>query len=285
MDVVTIGNDDLTVTVSPLGAEMQSLVTADGRNWLWSGDPRFWAGRSPILFPIVGRAPADQVSIDGRRYGMNQHGFARRSVFSLAEQTEAACRFVLTSDAASRTVYPFEFTLSVEHRVDGRAVIVTAEVENRDRRPMPFGIGFHPAFAWPLPGAAGEHRVWLDNCGEPPMARLSEGLVMQERRSSPFRHGELTLDRELFAADAMVFPEGAGTGARYGTEAQQVHLTWDNLPNFALWSKPGPFVCLEPWHGTAAEAGGTDALEQRPFCAVLKPGAAGRYALRAELVG
>src|SRR5690606_35763421 len=143
--------------------------------------------------------------------------------------------------------------LSVEHRLEGRAVVVTAEVENRDHRPMPFGIGLHPAFAWPLPGAAGGHQVWLENGGEAALGRLSGGLVKPERLPSPFRDGALTLGRELFEADAMLFPEGAGAGPRYGTDAVQVHLSWENLPNFALWSKPGPFVCLEPWHGTAAE--------------------------------
>ncbi|MFD2647422.1 aldose 1-epimerase family protein [Devosia albogilva] len=285
MELVTIANDQLTVTVSPLGAEMQSLVTADGRNWLWSGDPAVWSGRSPILFPMVGRAPDDQVSIEGKRYGMNQHGFARRSPFALAEQSAVACRFVLEASDATRAVYPFEFALRVEHRLEGRAVVVTAEVENRDHRPMPFGIGFHPAFAWPLPGAAGEHKVWLDNGGEPALVRLSGGLVKPEGLPSPFRRGELTLAREMFEADAMLLPEGAGTGARYGTDATQVHLSWENLPNFAVWSKPGPFVCLEPWHGTAAEVGGSDALEERPYTEVLGPGAVGRYAMRVEVVG
>ena len=285
MDIVTIGNSQLTVTVSPLGAEMQSLVTADGRNWLWSGDPAFWTGRSPILFPMVGRAPGDQVSIEGNRYGMAQHGFARRSGFTLAAASETACTFVLESNAVTREVYPFEFGLSVEHRVEGRAVVVTAEVSNRDHRPMPFGIGFHPAFAWPLPGAAGEHRVRLDNGGEPALARLSGGLVKREREASPFHAGELVVRPDLFEANAMLFPQGAGAGARYGTEETHVHLSWENLPNFALWSKPGPFLCLEPWHGTAAEVGGSDALEERPYTEVLGPGATGRYGFRAELVG
>ncbi len=285
MEQVTIANDALTVTVSPLGAEMQSLVTADGRNWLWSGDPAVWSGRAPILFPMVGRAPDDQVSIEGKRYGMNQHGFARRSGFALAERSATACRFVLEASEVTRAVYPFAFGLSVAYRLDERAVVVTAEVENRDHRPMPFGIGFHPAFAWPLPGAMGPHRVWLDNGGEPALVRLSGGLVKPERLASPFHDGELTLERAMFEADAMLFPEGAGAGARYGTDDQQVHLSWENLPNFAVWSKPGPFVCLEPWHGTAAEVGGSDALEERPYTEVLGPGAVGRYAMWVELVG
>ena len=59
-----------------------------------------------------------------------------------------------------------------------------------------------------------------------------------------------------------------------------------NLPNLALWSKPGaPFVCLEPWHGMAAEVGGSHDIAERPYGEVLGPGATGRYGFRVELVG
>lgn len=164
---IRIGNQDLTVDVSTLGAEMQALTSSDGRSWLWTGDAAFWTGRSPILFPIVGKTPDDKITIDGTVYPMAQHGFARRSEFALAASTETMCRFELTASEATRAVYPFEFQLAVVHAVEGRALTVTAEVSNRDQKPMPFGLGFHSAFAWPLPGASGrDHIVTLDNEGE-----------------------------------------------------------------------------------------------------------------------
>ena len=287
MSNIRIGNDQLSVEVSPLGSEMQSITTSDGQSWLWDGDAAFWSGRSPVLFPIVGRAPEDHVRIEGFRYPMGQHGFARRSEFALVESGADFCRMALAAGQASHAIFPFDFRLELEHRVEGRAVVVTAEVSNLDHRPMPFGIGFHPAFVWPLPGCAGlEHRVVLDNGGEPELVRLSGGLVKPERLASPFVAGELVLEHDLFADDAMLFPEGAGAGLRYGVGGKAVRLTWENLPNLALWSKAGAgFVCLEPWHGMAAEAGGSDELEQRPYGEVLGPGATGRYAFRAEMVG
>ena len=46
-----------------------------------------------------------------------------------------------------------------------------------------------------------------------------------------------------------------------------------NLPNFALWQKPGaPYLCLEPWHGTAPWNDQGDALETRNGGLVLPPG-------------
>lgn len=287
MGNVSIGNDELTVEVAPLGAEMQSIVTRDGASWLWDGDAAFWSGRSPILFPIVGKAPNDHVGIEGHRYPMGQHGFARRSEFTLAESGPDFVRFELASSQASHSIYPFDFLLSVEHRVSGRSVTVTAEVTNRDHRVMPFGIGFHPAFVWPLPGSEGQdHVVTLDDGAEPDLVRPSGGLINPEPLPSPFVRGRLALDTELFRADAMIFPEGAGAGLRYAGGSRAIHFTWENLPNLALWSKPeAPFICLEPWHGTAAEAGASDDLDQRPFTELLGPGATGRYAFKAELIG
>ncbi|SCB58527.1 Galactose mutarotase [Rhizobium aethiopicum] len=283
---IRIGNQDLTVDVSSLGAEMQALTTNDGRSWLWTGDAAFWTGRSPILFPIVGKAPDDKVAIDGTVYPMAQHGFARRSEFALTASTATMCRHELAASAATRAVYPFDFLLAVEHAVEGRALTVTAEVSNRDQKAMPFGFGFHPAFAWPLPEASGRpHTVALDNQGEPGLVRLEGGLINPTPQPSPFDKGRLVLDHAMFEQDAMIFPEGAGEGLRYGAEGgPSLRFRFENLPNLALWTKPGaPFLCVEPWHGTAAEAGASSELSRRPYSSVLAPGAARRFAFTVEI--
>lgn len=286
MSNIRIGNEHLSVEVSALGAEMQSLTTRDGRDWLWNGDEAFWTGRSPILFPIVGKAPDDHVSIGGVRYPMGQHGFARRSEFALTQSGSDFCRFELASSAQSRASYPFEFLLSVEHRLVGRAVEVTAEVSNKDSKPMPYGIGFHPAFVWPLPGCEGlDHMIWLDNGASPPLARLVDGLVDPQPMPSPFVDGALLLERDDFTGDTMIFLEGAGSGLIYGAGDAAVQLRWENLPNLAFWSKQAdaPFLCLEPWHGTAAAVGRGDGIEARPSTVMLGAGETGRYRFVAEV--
>jgi galactose mutarotase-like enzyme len=281
-----IANDHLTVDVSSLGAEMQTLTTADGQSLLWNGDAAFWSGRSPILFPIVGKAPDDTVEIDGKAYPMNQHGFARRAEFTLAASSATMCRYELAASEATKASYPFDFLLAVEHIVDGRTLTVAAEVTNGDSRAMPFGIGFHSAFVWPLPGGDGaDHVITLDNKAEPDLIRLSGGLLSFAKHPSPFKEGRLVLDRSMFDADAMIFPEGAGEGLLYSAEGgPTLHFTFDNLPNLALWQKPGaPFICVEPWHGMAAENGGSRELAQRPYSATLAPGQTARFAFSVEV--
>jgi galactose mutarotase-like enzyme len=283
---VQIGNEHLTVDISSLGAEMQAITSSDGRSWLWNGDATFWGGRSPILFPIVGKAPDDTIAIDGKAYPMAQHGFARRSEFLLAASAPTMCRYELVASEATRSVYPFDFGLAVEHRLDGHTLTVAAEVSNRDDKAMPFGIGFHPAFLWPLPGAAERsHGITLDNGAEPPLVRVRGGLLDPTALPSPFQAGRLQLDPAMFDADAMIFPDGAGTGLAYGADdGPSLQFHFDNLPNLALWTKPGaPFLCIEPWHGMAARADGSNALDERPYTVMLEPGTMERFAFSVEI--
>lgn len=284
-----IANDRMAVEISATGAETQSIETTDGRSWLWNGDKTFWTGRSPILFPIVGRADNDTITVDGTAYTMKQHGFARRSTFTLAEQSETACRFELASSAETLAQYPFEFLLSVTHKIDGQKLTVTSEVENRSGKPMPFGFGYHPAFNWPMPGTTKGHvhHVQLENNGEPALIRLRDGLIDLTPLPSPFAKGLLALDHDYFVDDAMIFPEGAGERLTLSAEnGPALHFTFENLPNLALWTKPGaPYICVEPWHGMAAAHGRSAELADRPYTKMLEVDGKAHFSYSVEIDG
>jgi len=278
--ITRIESDDLTVTVSDMGAEMQSLTTYDGREFLWNGDPEWWSGRSPILFPIVGRAPGDQVEIDGQGGEMKQHGFARRMVFERVREEPSRVIHSLTDSIATQYSFPRPFALTVGHALKGKTLSVTATVSNTGRSILPFGLGFHPAFRWPLPDAEGQpHSIRLHNGQEPELARLENGLLRRDRRPSPFRQGKLTLEPSLFEDDAMIFPEGTGEALTYRAEAgPKLEFRFNGFPNLGLWQKPGaPFVCIEPWHGMAAEQGAGPEIGDRPYTKFLAAGAVARF--------
>ena len=285
---IHIENKFLSLSVAPLGAEMQSLRDAAGREWLWQGDPAFWSGRAPVLFPIVGKAPDGRIAVGTHEAEMAQHGFARRSMFTLEAHAADMCRHVLEDTPETRAAYPFAFRLTVTHRVEGARLHVTVDVENRDRVHMPFGFGFHPAFAWPLPDAAGQvHRVTLTNGAAPALAQLHDGLLTDARLPSPFVGGALEIRTGLFDQDAMIFPEGAGEALVYGVDnGPSLAFQFENLPNLALWSKPGaPFLCIEPWHGMAAREGAGPQIADRPFSLSLAPQAVARFGYQVEVRG
>jgi galactose mutarotase-like enzyme len=266
-------SDALSLGVAPMGAEMQYLRTAAGDDLLWNGDAAYWTGRAPVLFPIVGRAVDDVVAVDDHTSTMPQHGFARRSLFALEEKTETMCRHVLSDSVQSRAAYPFAFSLRITHRLDGATLHVMAEVTNEDAQPMPFGFGFHPAFSWPLPNAqAAAHHVTLANGGSPDMRALEDGLLRPDPIAGQFIDGDLEVVEEMFDNGALVFPNRSDA-LRYGPKSgPSLAFEFHNLPDLALWRPTGaPFLCIEPWHGTASYVGDGPQISGRPNSISLPP--------------
>ena len=77
--LITIQNQNLKLAVDTLGAQMMSLRSGDGLEYLWQGDPRFWSDRAPTLFPFIGRLTDNRCRVLGKEYPMGIHGFAAAS--------------------------------------------------------------------------------------------------------------------------------------------------------------------------------------------------------------
>ncbi len=262
-----ISNDVLTLELATRGGELRSIRTADGAEWLWQGDPAWWGGRSPLLFPVVGKSPNGTVSIAGQPYPMPSHGVARINEFVVAESSATSARLVLQANDETKKSYPFNFRLDITYTLEANRIGITATVLNRDETDMPMQFGYHPGFAWPLPHSEGKlHAVTLANGGEPALYRLdADKLLIRTPHPSPFSEGHLLPDRQQFEDDAMIFVAGTGSHVAFFADGGgRIDMAIDNLPNFALWQKPGaPYLCLEPWHGTAPWNDQGNALESR----------------------
>lgn len=278
-DIIVLENDVLSLGVAAVGAEMQYLRLAGGEDLLWHGDPAFWSGRAPVLFPVVGRAVDDRVATGAHSAPMLQHGFARRGEFELVAREAQMCRHRLGDTQESRAVYPFAFTLDITHRLAGSTLHVSAQVTHKSDTSMPFGFGFHPAFKWPLPNAgAGPHFVTLANGGTPDRVGIADGLLLRAPLAGPFEDGVLEIVEDLFCDGALVFPNGSSAlsyGARQGVS---LAFAFENLPDLALWKPRGaPFLCIEPWHGTASYVGDGPQIAQRPNSITLQPGGVAHF--------
>ena len=276
--MIQLRGDALTITVAELGAELQSVKDAQGRDWLWSGDPAIWAGRSPLLFPVIGKHSGGQVLIDGKRYPIKSHGVARTSLFQLTAQDDASCTLRLSASDETRQAYPFAFALDMTYRLDGAALTMNARIANTGDATMPFCFGYHPAFLWPLPESGGlPHRIHLGNGASPSHLRLgADGQRAPESHPSVFIDGVLTLDHALFIEDALIIAEGAGHHIWYGADGLPgVSVDYPDMPHLGIWTKPtGPFICIEPWHGLPSPPDQDEPLERRTGVILLPPGAA-----------
>ena len=283
-DIATIRSDALTVTVSPIGAELQSVTDAAGAEWFWNGDPAFWAGRAPILFPTVGALNGGVARFDGQEYPMAQHGFARRRPFAIAARTDASVTFRLEADAESRAHYPFAFRLDVTHRLDGATLETILSVTNRDDRPMPAGAGFHPAVRWPLPGAGArnDHIIRFEaDEPEPIRSVIAGGLIGRATKPTPVHENEIALHDSLFAEDALVFDRPINRSLWFGVPGRPgVRADYAGMPMLGIWTRPGAgYLCIEPWHARADDEGFTGEFADKPHVVTLAPGETRDFAM------
>ena len=289
-DLVTITSGALTARINPLGAELWSLTDAEGAEYMTDADPAFWTGHAPVLFPIVGELNGGRYRLDGKPYAMKRHGFARTSVFTVAEAGADTARFVLRDSDETRAIYPFAFELELAFHVEGATLGVTATVTNRDERAMPFSIGLHPAFAWPLPGRAAksDHRVTFAEAEPEPIRRLSipAGLLLPETFPTPVDGHGFTPDAAMFAADAMMWDALNSRSVTFGpTAGTQVSVAFPDAPMLGIWQKVGaPFLCIEPWQGLADPVGFTGELSDKPGIVSLAHGGEHRFRVDVSLV-
>jgi galactose mutarotase-like enzyme len=285
---IRIANDHLSAAINPHGAELSSLTDAAGRELMTDADPRWWSGRAPILFPVVGKPANETIRINGRSYPMKQHGFARRRDFTLVAAEPTRAVFALADDAETRASYPFAFRLEVAFSLNDATLDIHVTVANPGDVPLPASFGFHPAFAWPLPyGEPREdHRVnFADD--EPEALRVlnGDGQIASEERASPLDGRTLHLSDDLFARDALIWDRVRSQSVRYGAQhGPALEIAFPDTPMLGIWSKPGaPFVCVEPWHGIADPADYTGEYRDKPGVFTVPAGGEKRIAMSVTL--
>ena len=274
--MITLSNGIVTARIDPLGAELVSLRDAQGREWMSDGDPAYWTGRAPLLCPIVGKLNGDAYRLDGKEYALPQHGFARRREFSPIEQAANRAVFRLVDDEQTRAVYPFAFALDATFTLTDATLAMAITVTNTGDRAMPMSFGFHPAFAWPLPGSGTKqgHSIVFER-GEPAaLNRIEGGLIGAADRDTPVEGDTLWLHDELFEQDALVWEAPASRALRYGCKGgPELAIAFPDMPTLALWTKPGArFICIEPWQGHADPVGFTGEIWDKPGMLRLEPG-------------
>ena len=281
--LVKLKSDHLGLEIAPLGAEMQRLTDRDGRDLIWNGDAAYWTGRAPLLFPIVGRLPGDQLVHEGVAYPMSQHGFARRRVFTLEEATSSSARFALHADEETRKQYPFEFVLKVTYTLVDATLTIEATVSNPGAVPLPASFGFHPAFRWPLPyeGSRADHRLIFEKAETDPIHRLAGGLLSTATEPNPAVDAIFAPDDGLFERDAMVFLNQRSHHVRFGVPGEPgLEIAFPGMPDLGIWSKPGaPFLCIEPWAGYASPENAPAEFAQKPGLSLVPPGGSKSFAM------
>lgn len=280
--------DGTTARIARDGAEPVSWRVA-GNEYLWSGAPEHWNRHAPWLFPVVGASAGGAVTVDGRAYPMAQHGFARDLPFAVVARADDAVTLRLTDGPETRPHYPFAFRLDIEARVRAGGLDLHVTVANPGAEPLPYALGFHPAFPWPFAGgeraAGGGYAVVFEKAERPMAPEVGPGgLLLREERPVPLQGDTLPLDPALFT-EALVFRNAASRAMRFtGPNGRTIRMAVEDFPHLAVWTKPtAPFLSLECWTGHADWADFAGELAQRDSQRLLAPGAEARHAVRLSL--
>lgn len=269
---VKLENEFLCVEIAEMGAEVTRIYDkTEDNEILWEGNPVYWKRHSPVLFPNVGKTYKNRVLINGTQYPTSQHGFARDNVFTCIEAANEKASFMFRSSEETKEVYPFDFELHINYKLNKKEFTVEWQVKNCGDETMYFTIGGHPAirFAKPeetkadyvlkIPGKEKLEYVLIDiSCG---CANVDKVHTLQLSEET------YPLSDEMFANDALVVDNGQIEEAwlchKDGTPYVGVRSA--GFPNYGIWSVEGaPFVCLEPWMGRCDNVGFNAELSEKP---------------------
>jgi galactose mutarotase-like enzyme len=193
-------------------------------------------GGIPILFPICGNLPDNQLLYQGKAYALKQHGFARDLPWQVTEQSVqggAHLTLVLNSNEETRAQYPFDFQLAFTYRLQGHTLTLQQRITNCSDQPMPFSIGLHPYFA-----VADKSQLTFD-------LPVNE-YVDQKTQAWHTYHG--AFDWSAAELD-LAFRPLTGQTATVQQPGYRLTLTWDQpYSTLVFWTLADkPYYCLEPW--------------------------------------
>ena len=265
-----IENECLAVEINERGAELFSLKSKrTGREFLWQGDPKYWSGRSTVLFPICARLYGGRYFCEGKEYEMPIHGIAKLFDFDARKNGDSEISLTLKSSPETKSYYPFDFEFTVRYALCDSELKTEFEVKNTGEGTMYFSYGGHPGFNVPFsPGESFEDAYLEFSCEELMRLVFSEACFFTgEREKYPLKDGRLPLAHSLFDNDAIFFESEAGAvRLKSQVSGTAIEVSYRDMTALGIWHKPksdAPYICIEPWHGIPSLDGRVDDLKTK----------------------
>lgn len=276
-------NSFIRLTVSDLGAEMQSIVLKNDNNReaLWQANcDGYWTRRAPILFPHCGKLVNDSFTHNGKEYHSTAHGFLRDMKFTLSEQSAEKLVFEVSSDEETKKRYPFDFTAKISYTLSGEKIHYGFEVINNSEEDMYFNMGYHPAFNCPFDAShTAEDYSFVFEKEETPVDichSMTTGYNTGERRVIFENSKVWPITQDMFSHDSMAMDnlKSSYIRIRENDTGRYVQVDISEFPFVLVWSgikTPIKYICIEPWHGINAMANATPPLAEKYAVKKLAP--------------
>lgn len=269
------------VKINAKGAELAGFKSLEtGVEHVWQADPSFWNRHAPVLFPIVGQVEDGEYFVEGKRFELSQHGFARDMDFQLVSNENNTLLYELVFTEETLKKYPYKFKLNITYTLFGPKLYIGYKVTNLDVKPMYFQLGAHPGFTCPFTEGESfeDYKLVFDKALTEDRLLFDNGLLNGKIHKDFLKNEDtIALNSSTFDEDAIIFEtdkidsvlitKDGKSGLKVGVKG------WSLL---GIWSKPkanAPFVCIEPWYGVASVRGKSKELKDKKAIQMLEPSA------------
>jgi len=286
-ELIRISCGEAYAVISTHGAEVHEWGH-DDKQFVWTGEKEYWNRHAPILFPIVGKVWNGEYRVDGEKFLLPQHGFARDAEFEVVDNTESRVILELKSSDDTHKIYPYDFILKVTYNVDGNYLLCSWEVINPTEETIYAQIGAHPAFLYKDFAKGETHGYFQLLKGGKPLSRMTVsqlgdgGCFVEGKYEQELENGIFALGPDTFLKDALVL-EDSQCDETVLLDKQKnpvMSVFCSDAEVLGLWSPPGkdaPFVCIEPWRGRADYEGYEGDYRQKPWIHEIKAGASLKF--------
>ena len=275
----TLTSSQAKAVISSKGGELLSFQSDDGLEYVWQGDPAYWASRAPHLFPYVGRLTDGQYIMDNEKHLLGIHGFFRFQELKLESQSENSVVLSLVPTQELLGQYDRNFKVILSYELQGSTLKISFQVENLDTRNMYFGYGGHPGFRVPLDDALSfqDYDLAFSEKCQPVSIGMSPSCYVQgnDLPLSLVNDQILPLEHSLFDNDAIIMRNMASAiSLKTSKNPHGVTVSYPQMPYLGLWHKPhsdAPYVCIEPWTSLPSRQDVVETFEEKHDMIVLAP--------------
>lgn len=260
--MIEIKNEFLSVSISELGAELQSIKDNFGNEFLWQADEKYWNGKAPNIFPYVARLTEKKYTLFGKTYSMGTHGFARNSVFKATKISDCEVTFSLSENEETLKQYPYKFQFEVSYKLEGKCLKNSFYIKNNDEKIMYCGFGAHPGFNVPFEEGKTFEDYYLEfESPDNPLRVIfsSDCYVTGKEPYALYEGNKIRLEHSIFDDDAIVLQNAGQTvtlKAKNGKKGIKVY--YPDMKYIGFWHREksdAPYVCIEPWYSLPSRKG------------------------------
>lgn len=256
-----IKTNEAIVRFEAFGAQICSFQkTNEPLEYMWQGDPAYWAGKNPILFPIVGNTFTKDYQLNGQTYAMNNHGLVRSMEFLVKSHSDNEIIFVAHSNEDTLKRYPFNWELEVVYHLSNMKLNIDYVVTNLSDTVMPFTFGLHPAFNCPIgDGQFNDYKLVFEKIEKP------IGINLRDQRVDIPAFKEISLDYQLFDQEkTMIFADLKSRYVELTNGLKGLRVGIEGYPFLAFWcGEKAPFLCIEPWYSMSDFKANSMAFNER----------------------